>query len=297
MASREGDFDWNHAQAFWVTAKAGSFSAAARQLSLTQPTLGRKITQLEQALGVTLFERSSRGLRLTADGNALFAHVDGMQQSARALALAAGGRSERLEGHVSISATEVAAAFELPPIIAALRQHAPGITVEVIASNASSDLLSREADLALRAYRPTQPELIARKIGDFRAHLYAGREYLKQHPVRSIDDLTDCDFLAFDHSDLLIDALNERRCAVTRDNFPVVVESHLVQWEMVKHGVGIGFMTEAIGDREPSVVRVLQDMPAFETELWLVVHRELHTSRRLRLVMDFLAEALMDQQT
>jgi len=293
MDWRSITFDWNRARAFLVTAEEGSLSAAARALNLAQPTLGRQVTALEQELGVTLFERVGRGLQLTQSGLDLVEHVRVMGDAANRLSLTASGQSTSIEGSVCISATEVMAAFGLPPIIQKLRRVEPGIEIEVIASNSSSDLKRREADIALRAFRPTQADLIAKKLGDGRAHLYASPHYLQQlGKPSSPDDLKNAEFVGFDRTDRLIAALNAGGFNLTPRNFPIITENHLVQWELVKQGVCIGVMLDEVGDAEPLVERVLPGIEPFIGELWLVAHRELKTSRRVRMVFDFLAAEL-----
>ncbi|WP_210401728.1 LysR family transcriptional regulator [Lacimicrobium sp. SS2-24] len=293
MSLRGINFDWNRARAFLVTAEEGSFSAAARALDMAQPTLGRQVNALESELGVTLFERSSRGLTLTPSGHDLLIQVKAMAEAAGRFSLAASGHTQAIEGRVSISATEATAVYVLPPILARLRSQAPGIEVELIATNNTSDLMLREADIAIRAYRPEQPELIVRKLGGIKAHLYGTVAYLARFLRRqSPQDLSEADFLRFELNSLLEEELNRRGFQLSEKNFPVTAASHLVQWELVKAGLGLGFMIEEVGDAEPLVERALPGFPAFEAETWLVVHRELHTSRRLRLVFDFLADAL-----
>lgn len=293
MKWRSVRFDWNRARAFLVTAEEGSLSAAARALGMTQPTLGRQVSALEQELGVALFERAGRGLELTPSGLDLVEHARAMCNAANRLSLTASGQSDSLEGTVCITTTDVMAAFVLPPIIQQLRRKEPGIDIEVIASNATTDLKRREADIAIRAYRPTQPELIGKKVSDINAHLYATKNYLRLIGNPTSPELfAGADFIGFDRKSLLIDALNERGLKLTLRNFPVITESHLVHWELVKHGVGIGIMPEQIGDAEPLVVRALPQLEPFAVEVWLVAHRELKTSRRIRMVFDFLATEL-----
>jgi DNA-binding transcriptional LysR family regulator len=171
MDWRSVNFDWNRARAFLVTAEEGSLSAAARALNLTQPTLGRQVAALEQELGVALFEHSGRGLELTPSGIDLVEHVRAMGDAASRLSLSASGQSKSLEGNICMTATEVTAAFALPPIIAKLRRIEPGIEIELIASNSTSDLKRREADIAIRSFRPTQRDLIAKKVGIRRTKL------------------------------------------------------------------------------------------------------------------------------
>ena len=293
MDWRSIQFDWNRARAFFVTAEEGSLSAAARALGMTQPTLGRQVSALEEELGVTLFERAGRGLELTPSGMDLVEHVRAMADAANQLSLTATGQSESLEGNVCITATDVMAGFVLPAIIKKLRRIEPGIEIELIATNSSSDLKRREADIAIRAFRPTQPDLIARKIGDVTAQLYATPDYLDELGNPSTpEQFSNADFVGFDRSDLVINAMSERGFKLTQKNFPVTTESHLVHWELVKQGVAIGIMPLEMGDAEPQVKRVLPNMEPFKAETWLVAHRELRTSRRIRTVFDFLAAEL-----
>ena len=297
MDWRSVKFDWNRARAFLITAEEGSLSAAARALEMTQPTLGRQVAALEQELGVALFERGARGLELTPSGLDLLEHVRSMGEAANRLSLTASGQSNALEGNICITATDVTAAFALPPIMQKLRQLQPGITIELIASNSASDLKRREADIAIRAFRPTQLDLIARKLGDIRAYLYASQSYLDQlgQPTQP-EDLNKADFIGFHNLGLVISALNECGLKLTPKNFPVVCENHIVQWQLVKQGIGIGIMPAEVGDIEPQVVRVLPDLKPLTTELWLVTHREVKTNRRVRMVFDFLAAELKHER-
>ncbi|MDF2176919.1 LysR family transcriptional regulator [Aliiglaciecola sp. CAU 1673] len=293
MTWRSINFDWNRARAFLVTAEEGSFSAAARALNMTQPTLGRQVSALEQELGVSLFERTARGLSLTASGHELLEQVKSMAEAAGRFSLLASSRAEELEGQVCISATEVMAAFVLPPILASLHSQAPGIQIELIASNSASDLLAREADIAIRAFRPTQADLISRRLTPIPAHLYGEKAYMRRFLRRETpQDLKGAQFLGFREGDAMLPELNKLGFGLTDRSIPLYVDHHLVQWQLVKQGLGIGFMLEQIGDMEPQVERALPNYPALEIEHFLVVHRELSTSRRLRLVFDLLAEAL-----
>ena len=283
-------FDWNRARAFLVTAEEGSLSAAARALGLTQPTLGRQVTALEQELGVVLFERVGRELILTPGGLELVDHVRAMGDAANRVSLTASGQSQTIQGSICISASEVHAAFLLPPIIARLRQMEPGIDVEIVASNSVSDLRRREADIAIRSFRPTQPELIAKKIKDVEARLYASKEYLKQigMPTSPVD-LEQADFIDFDNTDRLLKGYQALGLNLTKKNFSIRTENHIVQWELVKKGLGIGIMPTDIGDAEPLVQRALPKLEPIVFPIWLTSHRELRTSRRIRLVFDLLA--------
>jgi DNA-binding transcriptional LysR family regulator len=293
MDWRSIKFDWNKARAFLVTAEEGSLSAAARALGMAQPTLGRQVDGLEQELGIVLFERVGRGLTLTPSGLELLDHVRDMGEAAGRVSLTALGQSQALEGTICISASETYAVVLLPPIIAKLRIMEPGIQVEIVVANHASDLRRREADIAIRNFRPTEPDLIAKKIGDADAVLYATPDYIGKigNPTKPYD-LRHADFVNMDHGGMMLKGLNTLGLGLTEANFPLLTESYLVMWELVRQGAAIGVLDAHIGDADPIVRRVLPDLEPLVFPIWLVAHRELSTSRRIRRVYDFLADEL-----
>ncbi|AGI67554.1 LysR family transcriptional regulator [Octadecabacter antarcticus 307] len=293
MDWRSIKFDWNKARAFLVTAEEGSLSAAARALGMAQPTLGRQVDGLEQELGIVLFERVGRGLTLTPSGLELLDHVRDMGEAAGRVSLTALGQSQALEGTICISASETYAAVLLPPIIAKLRIMEPAIQVEIVVANHASDLRRREADIAIRNFRPTEPDLIAKKIGDADAILYATPDYIGKigNPTKPYD-LRHADFVNMDHGGMMLKGLNTLGLGLTEANFPLLTESYLVMWELVRQGAAIGVLDAHIGDADPIVRRVLPDLEPLVFPIWLVAHRELSTSRRIRRVYDFLADEL-----
>ena len=293
MDWRAVKFDWNRARAFLVTAEEGSLSAAARALGMAQPTLGRQVDALETELGVVLFERVGRGLELTPSGLELLEHVRSMGEAANRVSLTAAGQSQSIEGTICIAASETYAAILLPPILAKLRRREPGIHIEIVASSKPSDLRRREADIAIRNFAPSEPDLIARKIRDVPARLYATPDYLARIGNPKLPyDLRHADFISIDGTGMFLKGLNAMGLNLTERNFPILVENYLVMWEMVKQGLGIGILDGTIGDAEPLVRRVLPEFKPLMFPIWLVAHRELNTSRRVRVVFDLLAAEL-----
>ncbi|WP_417672271.1 LysR family transcriptional regulator [Roseibium sp.] len=286
-------FDWNQARAFLATAELGSLSAAAKALNLTQPTVGRQVAALEESLGLVLVERAGRSIVITEAGRELLMPLREMANAALAAGLAASGKSDAAEGLVSISASDVMAAYVLPEIIADLRATAPGIEIEVVASNSLSDISRREADIAIRHVRPSQPELVARLIREARVHIYAAESLLERLgcPER-LEDLSGEAFVGFGDRDEMVGHLNRLGLNLTAGNIKVNSASGVVAWQMVREGLGLCVMEEEIARRTPGIAQVLPDMPPTTIPIWLVTHRELHTSRRIRLVFDTLASAL-----
>ncbi len=288
-------FDWNRARAFLVTAEEGSLSAAALALGMTQPTLSRQVAALEEELGTTLFERRGRGLELTAHGLALLRYVQAMGDAANSFSLAANGRASAIEGTITLSASEVTAAFILPPILDKLRHRYPGIRVDLVATNQASDLKRRDADIAIRHFRPAEPDLIARKLGTFAAGLFATPTYLDQlgRPQRP-EGLANARFIGFSSSNPAFrQALGAHGLSLTEAQFVVNSDSHLIQWQMARQGLGIGVVPVEIGEADPGMERLLP-RTAFTGDVWLVSHRELKTNLRVRTTFDFLADALIE---
>ena len=274
-----------------MAAEEGSFSAAARKLGLTQPTLGRQVAALEARLGVTLFERVGRGLAPTQAGQELLAHVRTMRDAALNLSLTASGQSQSIDGEVRITASDIYSAYHLPKILAGLRRAAPRLRVEVVAANDIRDLQRREADIAVRHVRPSEPALIARKIADLEASFYASPNYLERHGrPASKADLADHDVIAIGNPDETIAYLANLGIAITQENIRLICENGVVAWEYMRQGLGIAVMADDIARKFAGVERILPELEPIRAPVWLTTHRELQTSRRIRLVFDHLAE-------
>lgn len=286
-------FDWNRLRAFLATAEEGSLSAAARALGVAQPTLGRQVSALEEELGVRLFDRVGRGLTLTPSGVELLQHARSMGEAASRVSLSASGQAQAIDGPIRITASEIGAVLVLTRLLPALRAAAPGVTVELAADNATADLRRREADIAVRNARPSDPALIARKLGDGTARLYAATNYLDRVGApETPEDLARLDFVGFDDNRPFVDGLRAHGLPVPPERFVVSCTSHLGVWELVKLGMGVGAMAAEVGDAEPTVRSAAPWHPPFIYPIWLVAHGDLITSRRVRFVFDFLAEAL-----
>lgn len=285
--------DWNQLRAFLETAETGSLSAAARKLGLTQPTLSRQVAAIERRMGVTLFERVGKTMALTSTGLELLEHARVMGAAANELGLAATGRSQAVEGMVVVSATDVVAAYLLPRIWLQLRQLAPGIQVEVISTDALSDLRRREADIAIRHVRPDQPDLIGRLIREASAYFYASEAWVRQngHP-RTAADALQHDFVGADRNGNYLKYLHAMGLNLNPAQFRTYADNSVTHWEMVRQGLGIGAMMDEIARSTSGVVRVLDDVARVSFPIWLVTHRELHTARRIRMVFDLLADEL-----
>lgn len=286
-------FDWAQLRAFLAAAEEGSLTAAARALGLTQPTLGRQVTALEEALGVALFERVGRGLELTAAGREILPHARAMGEAAQRVSLAAAGQAQALEGTLRITASDVFSAHLLPPVLTRLRAAAPRLDIDVVAANDIRDILRREADIAIRHVRPTDPDLIARRVREGTAHFYAARSYIaRQGRPEALEDLARHDFIHLGDAAQFVEYLRPLGLALTPENFRIGSASGIVAWEMARQGLGIAVMADEVAAHTPEMERLVPAMAPITFPIWLVTHRELHGAARIRLVFDLLAEAL-----
>jgi DNA-binding transcriptional LysR family regulator len=214
-----------------------------------------------------------------------------MGLAADRIALAALGQSESITGTVRITASDVYSAYLLPDVLRRLRQLAPDLHIDIIASNDIRDLMRREADIAIRHVRPEQPELIARLINEETARFYAAPQYLaKAGRPEDLRDLSNHDFISFGDAEGMVGHLTPLGFPLTKRNFRYETQSGLVAWELVKRGFGIAPMSDRIARQTPEVERLLPQMEPIRFPVWLTTHRELHTSRKIRLVFDLLAE-------
>lgn len=292
------DLDWNQMRALLATVEAGSLSGAARKLGLTQPTLGRQVAALERRLGVTLFERVGRGLVLTQAGRELIGPLRAMGEASDTIALVASRQSQGVEGLVRITASDVYAQYLLPPVLLKLRQVAPGIVIDVVASNEVEDLIRRKADIAIRHVPPQEAELIARRLPDTLAKIY-GTPELIDGIGRPVDQaaLSSAEFVGFSGGmEIIIAELNRHGLALSAKNFPLVTNSGLVGWDWVQRGMLLGLMMETVAERTPEVEDAWPAFAGVPVPTWLATHRELRTSRRIRVVFDLLAEALAGER-
>ncbi|HHB80437.1 MAG TPA: LysR family transcriptional regulator [Aliiroseovarius sp.] len=285
--------DWTLVQAFLAVAETGSLSGAARALGSSQPTLGRQVRTLEETLGVPLFTRRPRGLSLTETGQALLGPAQEMRRSAGQMSLIAAGRAERLSGVVRVTASVWASLNILPPIVAEIRPRHPEIELEIVASDRTENLLFREADLAIRMYRPEQLEVISAHLGDVAMGLYAAPPYLDRigRPDR-FERLTEFDFVGYDTSEEIIRGMHEAGFKVDRHFFGARCDDNGVYWELVRAGCGLGFAVATVADRDPAVERVFPETEFHHMPIWLTAHKELRNTPRLRRVWDMIAEGL-----
>ena len=287
------DFDWYLVPSFLAAHKQGSLMGAARVLGISQPTVGRHVALLEAQLGTPLFERTGRGLLPTPAAQRLADAAQAMETGAQSLLRGAQQAQTALSGSVRLSASQPVACHLLPPLLAQMRSELPGIQVELVSSNAVSDLLRREADIAIRMVRPTQGSLVARRIGQSRVVACAHRDYLAHRGTpQQPEDLLQHDLVGNDRVGDIRQGFAAMGQPVPPEQFGFRTDDLIAYWHAVRAGLGIGFVASYLLKEDPDIVQVLPDLPIPALPVWLVVHREIRSSRRIRAVYDFLAREL-----
>lgn len=226
----------------------------------------------------------------------LAVHARAMFDAANQMSLSASGHSNAIEGSVRITASDVMSAYILPAALKTLKTTAPLIEIEVVASNTIQDLRLREADIAIRHVRPQEPELIARLLCETTAHFYASKSYLHSRGrPKSTCELSEHDIIGFGDNARMIELLNPLGISLSPNNFKLGSENGVVAWEMARSDMGLIIMSNTVAETFTDMERVLPEMDPFEFPIWLAAHKELHTSGRVRVVYDLLAEFLIEK--
>jgi DNA-binding transcriptional LysR family regulator len=286
--------NWDLVRSFLAALDYGSLLAAARALRTSQPTLGRHIAELESLWGVVLFERTGRGLVPTITALKLADSARSMEEGADQLARTLSGAQTQTIGTVRITASTPVAVKLLPGVLVRMRQELPDVQVELVSSNQVSNLLRREADIAVRMVRPEQGSLIARKIGEVHIGAYAHRNYLaRRGPLRKPQDLLQHELIGSDTDPAILNGFTAMGFPVGPEIFALRTDDLMAQYEAVRAGLGIGFLAAYAARLDADIVPVLPDSLRIPPlPMWLAVHREIRTNPRIRAVYDFLAEAL-----
>ncbi|MCB1983071.1 MAG: LysR family transcriptional regulator [Rhodoferax sp.] len=292
-AAGDRGFDWSLVQSFIAVLDAGSLSGAAKKLGAQQPTLSRQVAALEAQLGAPLFERTGRGVAPTALALAIADDARAMQRGAEQLQRRLARQRSRTGGTVRITTSQVAASYLLPPVLAALQAAEPGIEVELVASNQLTNLLRREADIAVRMVRPAQASLVAKKLADIAITACAHERYLARAGApRRPDELLRHRLVGYDRDDALLRGFAAMGAPIGREHFVLRTDDQLAYGRLVAAGAGIGFVAAYNLRWLPGVVPVLPMLKIPPLPCWLAVHREIRGSALVRRAFDFLAEAI-----
>lgn len=283
--------EWDDFKYFLAVARGGNLTRAARSLKVSVATASRRIAQLERRLEARLFESRNGGYTLTAAGEATRLKAEEIERAVLAIERQAAGRDRRPTGKVSIATGDDIAAFVVAPRLAEFERRFPAISIDLAASFDIANLSRREADVALRTVRPAVGDLALRHIGWWNLGLYAAKSYAEKHQLRpgKID---------LGHAAIITWAeaySHMNGAAWLAENAPgarigLTANSRVIQLAACKAGLGVAVLPSLAADRDPDLIRLAPPEKVVSVKLWLVVHRDLVRTARIRVVMDFLAE-------
>jgi len=293
------DFEpsWDHYRTFLAVMREGSLSAAARDLGLAQPTVGRHIEALETAIGIQLFLRTPQGLLPTEAAIDLRPQAEQLSLQATALLRSVSAHRSSAKGAVAgtvrISASDTIAVEVLPDILEGLANRYPALIIELSVSDTIEDLLRQEADIAIRLAAPTQEALVVRRIGSIDVGLYAHRRYLEQHGVPiTLDDLSRHRLIGYHSETAFVRSMRKRYPALEHAQPALKVDSNIAQMALIRSGCGIGFFQVGLARRDPDLVRVLQDELAMTLPAFVAMHENLRATPRCRVTFDAIADGM-----
>ncbi len=291
--SKMNRYNWNYIKAFLAVVDTGSLSAAAALTGISQPTLGRMISALETSLNVTLFSRGRMGMSPSKAGLTLVNDARLLSEQADQLAIKAHSRSSSAKGTVRITASIITSAYILPPVLKAFKAHEPDIDIELVASDKNQNLLSRDADIAIRMVPLHQNSLIGRKVNEMGIGTYVHQDYIdKNGQPETIDKLFEHTLLGLDREGYILQHMASLGIKGDRNMFAFRTDDQIAYWKLLSAGAGIGFCAHFLARKNTNLVPILPELKIPSLPMWIASHQELKTSLKIRLAMDFLFEAI-----
>jgi DNA-binding transcriptional LysR family regulator len=285
--------EWDDLKYFLAVARSGSLTDSGQRLKTSASTVSRRIGALEKKLGAHLFDRKSSGYTLTESGMVIRQKAEEVEQAALSVERAALGRDTHATGVVRLTASDDIAANLIAPHLGRFHARYPDITLEIVAQMELADLTRREADIALRGTRPTRGHFVVRRAGVWHFGLYAARKYADARNLKpGVSDLSAAEIITWTKEwahlrggPWFAEYARGSRVALTSD-------SRRVHHAACKAGLGVAILPSALADKEPELICLLPPKKVLSLPLWLVVHRDLARTTRVRAVMEFLFETV-----
>jgi DNA-binding transcriptional LysR family regulator len=290
----DGMFDWNDLRYFLAVARTGSTLGASKNMRVSQATVSRRITVLEEAVGTALFIRRPTGYTLTPRGEAMLPVAETVEASVAAFTDGIAAEARRLNGTVRLTMVEVSANEWIIPALPKLRARHPDIKLEILASDNYLDLVRGEADIAIRfGSKPEQESLIVRHLLDLQETVYATPEIanrygylscltdLKNYPVIAVGTPQGLAYM----QDWLAESAPDAKITHHASSLPALVAS-------AKAGLGVAVLPCVMGDQTPELVRLIPPIPELATPCWLVTSESARRQPHIRAVMDFIIDLL-----
>jgi molybdate transport repressor ModE-like protein len=280
---------WDDLRYFLAVAQSGSIADAARELGVSYSTASRRLNILEEAIGARLFDRHASGYELTAAGREILQYAQSMASEFSQLSRVVIGRDKRLAGRLRFATTD-ALAMQFMPDLARFTREYPDIEVDLITTPAPAELAMRDAEAAMLLTNDPPEVLVGRRLARVSSALYASRHYLGSRT--SVERLDAEAWVAWEHGMRHIPASQWMQKNVPNARVVCRVSTGVALLSAVRSGVGVAHLICPLADTDPDLRRIGEPEPVLETSLWLLTHEDLATTGRVRVFLDFIAEAM-----
>jgi len=282
--------DWDDLRVVLAVGRAGTLAGAGKLLGFSHPTVFRRIVRLERRLGVRLFERGRAGYKPTPSGEELIAVAEHLEGQVTAAESRVAGKDLRPTGTIRVTTTDTLLIGLLSPIFARFLAAHPGITLEVVVSNQIFDLSKRDADVAIRPSKEVPGDLVGRRIADIYSAVYRHVDFII--PGAALAGLASLPWVGLDGSLSFVPMARWMRR--NRMDGAVIYRTNTVLGclDGVRGGIGLGVLPCYLGDAQPDLLRVGPPIEELTSELWLLTHADLRGVLRVRMFVDFMADAL-----
>ena len=283
--------EWDDLKHFLAVARGGSLRHAARNLKTSAATVGRRIAELERRLGARLFDRNQAGFTLTESGAAIRLKAEEVEEAVLSVEREALGRDLRATGKVRLATTDDIAALVLTPNLARFRLRFPAISLELVAHQALTNLTRREADIALRTVRPEHGDAVIRQVGWWNLGLYASKGYAERHNLGpGLVDFSQVEIITWTEECAHLRGGSWLAEHARGSTVALATSSRRIQYAACKAEMGVAVLPCWVADRDPDLICLLSAEQVMTVRLWLVVHRDLLRTARVRAVVDFVAD-------
>lgn len=289
--------DWDDYRYFLAVAKKGSLSAAARGLKVSQPTVSRRISQLEQRLSIRLFDQLPTGMQLTAPAREIVNIAENLESNAIELRRRVAGRETDLAGPITITATQSFATCWLAQRISAFSERYHEIEITCLAENQVLNLARREADVAIRFGQPAASGLVGSRVGTVHCGIYGSKNYFRAYGIpQSLNDLQEHKLI--DTADPIAQFEQSRDLKALMEDAPVSSRTNCpyTYIALARAGQGLISTTCYMTAQAPELMRVLADQYDKKIELWMLIHPDMKGCARMRVFMNFIRDELRRDQ-
>lgn len=281
------EFNWNDLRPFLAVARQGRLTAAAARLGLDHTTVARRLSALEEHLGARLFDRSPQGYTLTAQGERLLPHAEGVESLTMRAVAELGDADQTLVGAVRIGAPEGFGSYIIAPLLGQLADQHPLLEIQLIAIPGVLSLSKREADIAVTLSAPREGRLLTRKLTDYRLSLYATPDYLESRaPIQERADLQAHRFVGYIGDLLYAPELDYMQAPDVDIQVRLQSSNLIAQLQATLAGAGLCVLPDFIASQYPTLQKVLPQSVGLTRSLYLVTHVDLKNLARIRIVRD-----------